>query len=116
MNRTIDTWNVQKIMNLLWKGKLNYKPNIQRQFVYNPEQQQQVIMSIKKGFVASSLVIEQETPGSYVLLDGKQRINSIIGFINRAFNLDTFYFDDRYRLDRINVNDRYACPQIVEAP
>ena len=116
MNRTIDTWTVQKIMNLLWKGYLNYKPNIQRQFVYNPDQQKQVIMSIKKGFVASSLVIEQEAPGSYVLLDGKQRINSIIGFINRAFDLDMFYFDDTYRLDKINVNDRYACPHIVEEP
>ena len=53
-------------------------------------------MSIKKGFVASSLVIEMEAPGSFVLLDGKQRVNSIIGFINRAFNLDSFYFDNRY--------------------
>ena len=70
MNRIIEQWSVKKILNLLWDNKLNYKPNIQRQFVYKPEQQQQVIMSIKKGFVASSLVVEQEAPGAYVLLDG----------------------------------------------
>ena len=116
MNRIIEQWSVQKILNLLWDDKLNYKPNIQRQFVYKPEQQQQVIMSIKKGFVASSLVVEQEVPGSYVLLDGKQRINSIIGFINKAFSLDNFYFDDRYRLDRVNPSDRYICPHIVDTP
>lgn len=116
MNRTIEYWTVQKILNLLSAGNLNYKPNIQRQFIYNPEQQQQVIMSIKKGFVASSLVIEMEAPGSFVLLDGKQRVNSIIGFINRAFNLDSFYFDNRYRTDRPNPNDRYLCPNIITEP
>ena len=116
MNRQIEYWNVQKILNMISAGKLNYKPNIQRQFIYKPEQQQQVIMSIKKGFVASSLVVEMEAPGNYILLDGKQRINSIIGFINRAFNLDTFYFDERYREDRINSNDRYVCPKVIETP
>lgn len=116
VNRSIEQWSVQKILNLLWDNKLNYKPNIQRQFVYKPEQQQQVIMSIKKGFIAASLVVEQEAPGAYVLLDGKQRINSIIGFINKAFSLDSFYSDDRYRLDRVNPKDRYNCPQIVDTP
>lgn len=113
MNRNIETWNVQKILNLLHDNKLNYKPNIQRQFIYKVEQQEQVIVSIKKGFVASALVVEMIAPGIYDLLDGKQRINSIIGFINRAFNIDCFYFDNRYRNDRPDSSDRYLCPDII---
>ena len=103
MKRTIEYWSVQKILILIFDKKLNYKPNIQRQFIYAPEQQQQVILSIKKGFIASSLVVEMEAPNSYILLDGKQRINSIIGFINRAFDVNTFYFDNLYRYDRNNA-------------
>lgn len=115
MIRNLETWSVQKILNLIYVGKLNYKPNIQRQFIYKPAQQEQVIVSIKKEFVASSIVVEMEAPNSYVLLDGKQRINSIIGFINRAFNVDGFYFDNNYRVDRLNPTDRYLCPNITTA-
>lgn len=113
MIRRIESWSVQKILTMLWNNQLNYKPNIQRQFVYKPEQQQQVLMSIKKGFLAAALVIEEDAPNSYLLLDGKQRINSIIGFINKAFSLDSFYFDDHYRRDRIDTNNRYKSPDVT---
>lgn len=114
MNRAIETWTVQKLLNLLANNSLNYKPAIQRQFVYSKEQQQQVIASIKKGFIASALVVEMESPGHYVLLDGKQRVNSIIGFINKAFSIDSFYFDDSYRTDVVNPGDRYRAPKVLE--
>lgn len=118
MNRSIEEWTIQKILNLLSNGELNYKPSIQRQFVYSKEQQQQVIMSIKKGFIAASFVVEKEASGTYVLLDGKQRINSIIGFINHAFDVEGFYFEDRYREigDRIDRQDRYKSPKIITEP
>lgn len=118
MNRKIEQWTIQKILNLLSNGELNYKPSIQRQFVYSKEQQQQVIMSIKKGFIAASFVVEKEESGTYVLLDGKQRINSIIGFINHAFDVEGFYFEDRYREsgDRIDRQDRYKSPKIITDP
>ena len=113
MNRIIEYWTVQKIINLLSNGELNYKPSIQRQFVYSVTQQQQVIMSIKKGFIASSLVIEKDNNGKYVLLDGKQRINSIIGFINHAFDVEGIYFEDIYRNDRVDRADRYKSPDVI---
>ena len=116
MNRKIEYWSVQKILNLLSSSALNYKPSIQRQFVYSTQQQQQVIMSVKKGFIAASLVIEKESDGGYVLLDGKQRINSIIGFVNHAFDVEGFYFEDRYRTDRVDRTDRYKSPAIVTEP
>ena len=114
MNRKIEYWTIQKLLNLLSSGKLNYKPSIQRQFVYSTIQQQQVIMSIRKGFIASSLVIENVSENEYVLLDGKQRINSIIGFVNHAFDVEGIYFEDIYRVDRVDRNDRYKAPQVTE--
>jgi len=114
MNRTIEVWSVYKILRMIFLGELDYKANVQRQFIYNSKQQQQVIKSIEKGFLASSLVIEQTTPNNYVLLDGKQRINSIIGFINRAFNVENFYFSDEFRNDFPNPHDRYISPDILE--
>lgn len=116
MNRHIEKWTIQQILNLLSQAKLNYRPSIQRQFVYSVQQQQQVIMSIKKGFIAASLVVEKEADGGFVLLDGKQRINSIIGFINHAFDVEGFYFEDRYRTDRIDRQDRYKSPAIIDTP
>jgi hypothetical protein len=114
MNRKIEVWNVQKILNMIFDNQLDYKANVQRQFIYTQEQQAQVIKSIQKGFVASALVIELESPNNYVLLDGKQRINSIIGFINRAFSVEGYYFDDKYRHDQINKDDRYRAPEIIK--
>jgi len=113
MNRIIEYWTVQKLLNMLSDGKLNYKPSIQRQFVYSIVQQQQVIMSIKKGFIASSLVVEKINEDEYILLDGKQRINSIIGFVNHAFDVEGIYFEDIYRLDRVDRADRYKSPKVV---
>ena len=113
MNRKIEYWTVQKLLNMLSDGKLNYKPSIQRQFVYSIVQQQQVIMSIKKGFIASSLVVEKCNDNEYILLDGKQRINSIIGFVNHAFDVEGIYFEDIYRLDRVDRADRYKSPKVV---
>ena len=116
MNREIEYWSIQKILNLLSEGSLNYKPSIQRQFVYSTVQQQQVIMSVKKGFVASSLVVEKDSSGKYILLDGKQRLNSIIGFINHAFDVEGIYFEDIYRLDRVDRADRYKSPKVINTP
>ena len=116
MTRKIEYWSVHKLLNLLSDGKLNYKPSIQRQFVYDTIQQQQVIMSIRKGFLAASLVVEKEDENNYVLLDGKQRINSIIGFVNHAFDVEGFYFEDTYRLDRVDRADRYKSPKVTTDP
>lgn len=112
MVRSIEIWSVHKILCMIYENKLDYKPSVQRQFIYNPQEQAQVIKSIEKGLLASSVVIEMISPDNFLLLDGKQRINSIIGFINRAFNVENFYFNDNYRADSPDPQDRYLPPKL----
>ena len=61
-------------------GLLNIRPKYQREFVYNDNQQKEVIYSIFKGFPLNVMYWVKNEDGSFELLDGQQRTLSICAF------------------------------------
>lgn len=61
-------------------GKLNIRPQYQREFVYSPKQQEEVINSIFKGFPLNVMYWVKNGDGTFELLDGQQRTLSICEF------------------------------------
>lgn len=61
-------------------GMLNIRPKYQREFVYSPKQQEEVINSIFKGFPLNVMYWVKNNDESFELLDGQQRTLSICSF------------------------------------
>lgn len=78
------------------EGNINLSPEYQRDFVWTLEQKQEYIMALLKSRAEIRPVFIQEFDGEnekFEVVDGKQRLNSIFGFINDEFSLEdgTFF-------------------------
>lgn len=63
-----------------WGGKLDVRPEYQREFVYDDKQQQAVINTILHGFPLNIMYFVDRQDGDFEVLDGQQRILSICNF------------------------------------
>lgn len=61
-------------------GKLNVRPEYQREFIYEAEKQQAVIETIMKGYPLNVMYWAKTDDGLYELMDGQQRTISICKF------------------------------------
>lgn len=73
-------------------GKLNIRPAYQREYVYKPEQRNEVIKTIMRGyphtyFPLNVMYWAQTGEDQYELIDGQQRTLSICQFHNMAFSI-----------------------------
>jgi len=75
-------------------GKLNIRPAYQREFIYKPEQEQEVIRSVMQGFPLNVMYWSDEGD-HYELLDGQQRTLSICRYLDRAFSVDKLYIHNQ---------------------
>ena len=72
-------------------GKLDVRPAYQREFVYNPEQQQAVIDTVSKGYPLNVMYWADQGGGRYELIDGQQRTLSICTFLNNDFSCEGLF-------------------------
>lgn len=73
-------------------GKLNIRPQYQREFVYKPAQRDAVIRTINKNFPLNVMYWAKNGEDSYEILDGQQRTVSFCQYVNGLFSLDGMYF------------------------
>jgi len=85
-----------KEMKDLWdKGKILINEEYQRSFIWKPYQRRDLIESIMKGFSMGVLVIWENKKGQFEILDGQQRIKTIIRYLDGEFkNNEKKEFDD----------------------
>jgi hypothetical protein len=78
----------------------SYGVQLQRDFVWTNMQQQELIKSILKGNDCGHIVIVMHEHKIMQVIDGKQRINAVISFINGLFAL---YIDGmEYKFDDLD--------------
>ena len=65
-----------------WGGKLDVRPEFQREFVYGDKEQSAVINTVMRGFPLNIMYFVDRKNGEYEVLDGQQRIISILSLIN----------------------------------
>jgi len=76
------------------KGK-----NLQRPFVWTLPQKQELIISMLKGIVIPSIsVIHQDDENIFKIIDGKQRLSSMLAFLKGEFPIiwedEEYYYED----------------------
>jgi len=76
-------------------GKLNIRPEFQREFIYNEKMQRAVITSIVSGFPLNVMYWSVKEDGTYELLDGQQRTMSICRYVDGKFSHDMLFFENK---------------------
>jgi hypothetical protein len=87
--------SVQTVYTWYRDGKLLVNRRYQRKLVWTLEEKQKLIESLLKKYpVPAILLAERDSPGTYEIIDGLQRLHSIVSFIENAFPLaDGKYFN-----------------------
>ena len=87
-------------------GKYNYEPPYQRDYnVWDDDQKSFLIDTIMKNFPMPPIFLQQiieKGKTTYDVIDGKQRLNTIIDFVNDKVRLPRNFGDDIYGTDKLN--------------
>ena len=75
-------------------GKLDIRPQYQREFIYDEKKRNAVIDSIRKGFPLNVMYWVKNEDGSFGILDGQQRTVSFCQYINGDYSIDFRAFDN----------------------
>lgn len=78
-------------------GKLDIRPEYQREFIYKDKQRDEVIRSVQKGFPLNVMYWaknddEANDDYTFEVMDGQQRTISVCDYVNGKFSLNQLYF------------------------
>ena len=77
-------WTVETIYSQINSGNIELNPKFQRRNVWDDEKKQQLIESLMLNLPVPNIVIVEDPnkPNAFIIVDGKQRLQAIVGFIN----------------------------------
>lgn len=93
---TVRSENIQRIYEYYTNNRLLVNRRYQRKLVWNIEEKSAFIDSIIKGYPVPLILlaeISNDSDTSFEIIDGMQRLNAIISFIEGEFSVDGGYFD-----------------------
>lgn len=71
---------ISQISSWLANGRLNLFPEYQREYVWKPEKSSRLVSTILCNRYLPPIVLHEKKKGSYDVVDGKQRLTSLLGF------------------------------------
>ena len=76
-------WTTDTIIDQIQKGRIQLNPNFQRRDAWSDERKSKFIESLLLGFPIPQLVLAESKKqrGKYIIIDGKQRLLSIMQFV-----------------------------------
>jgi hypothetical protein len=96
-------WTLETIFSQISQGNINLNPGFQRRNAWNDKKRNQLIESLILGFPIPEIVLA-ENPNkkrTYIVIDGKQRLSTIAGFLNTT----KFQFWDNPKLKGLQIRD-----------
>ncbi|MBQ1563990.1 DUF262 domain-containing protein [Candidatus Saccharibacteria bacterium] len=89
-------------------GKLDIRPQYQRNFVYKDAQRNAVIDTIRKGFPLNVMYWNKKEDGTFEVLDGQQRTISFCQYMQGDFSINNKYFhsltnDEREQIENYDL-------------
>ena len=73
-------------------GKLDIRPQYQRNFIYNNAQRDEVVKTVKKNFPLNVMYWIIRDDGTFEVMDGQQRTISICDYVKGGFSVEGNYF------------------------
>ncbi len=84
MKYKIEVWSINDIVNHYENKKLKLNPDYQRRYIWKLSDQQTLIESILSGFAIPNIFLYKKR-NIYEVVDGQQRLRTILGFYNKVF-------------------------------
>jgi hypothetical protein len=86
--------SIQSLYAWFAEGKLTVNRRYQRKLVWTLEEKQRLIESLMKRYPIPAVLLAEQPDGGYEIIDGLQRLHSIVSFIETGFTtLDGELFD-----------------------
>lgn len=95
--------SVKELVSMSEDDIIDIAPEYQRQFRWPEENQSKLIESVLLGIPIPSLFMAANKDGSWELIDGVQRLNSLIHFVGTEEQLEKFNFESALRLNGLTV-------------
>ena len=86
-------------------GRLNIRPAYQREFVYNPQQRDAVIRTVRHDFPLNVMYWVRNDEGGYEMLDGQQRTISTCRYVKGKFSIDHRTFENLTKEEKEQILD-----------
>lgn len=80
MDYSLEEIKVTDLVELLDKGKIDLNPPYQRNFIWSPNDQKELVDSIIRGFPLPNFFLFEKNDGKYEMVDGQQRTTTIYNF------------------------------------
>lgn len=105
-NFTYQTYTIRRLTEMASSGSLDLNPDWQRGSIWTRDQKPKLIDSIENGYPIPCLVIWTRPQGKYVMVDGKQRTEAIIGYSKDEFAFDNVLFSQKSQSDKDTFLDK----------
>ena len=90
ISTSVDATQIATLVNYHKWGTLNLNPPWQRGDVWSPKKKKSVIESILLNIPLPAIILHTKEDGSIEVIDGQQRLRSIVQFVEGKFNLPKF--------------------------
>lgn len=108
--------SVKELVSMAESDIVDIAPEYQRQFRWPAENQSKFIESVFLGIPVPSLFMAANKNGSWELIDGVQRLNSLIHFIGRKDQLKKFGFEENLELKDLEILTHFNGKSFSELP
>lgn len=108
--------SVKELVSMSDEGIIDIAPEYQRQFRWPIENQSRLIESVFLGIPVPSLFMAANKDGSWELIDGVQRLNSLIHFVGNKEQLKKFGFKSPMVLEDLDVLTEYNGSSFNDLP
>lgn len=108
--------SVKELVSMTDEGIIDIAPEYQRQFRWPKENQSRLIESVFLGIPVPSLFMAANKDGSWELIDGVQRLNSLIHFVGSEDQLKKFGFESPLVLSGLSVLSEYNGSSFSDLP
>lgn len=108
--------SVKELVSMADQGIIDIAPEYQRQFRWPPENQSRFIESVFLGIPVPSLFMAANRDGSWELIDGVQRLSSLIHYVGNAKQLDKIGKEGPLQLKDLAVLTEFEGTRYEELP
>ena len=111
-------WTIQTIIDQIEQGNIELNPGFQRRNAWNDNKRSKLIESILIGYPVPEIVLAEDKnqKKSFLVIDGKQRLLTIAGFVNNAkykyWDAKTPSIKGDSRFSGMSYNDILSNPEI----
>lgn len=96
--------NIEMYLKQVAEQEINFNPEYQRGLVWTISQKQEYIKALLLGNckLSATFIYNEDIKQKkdiYELLDGKQRLSTVLSFIKNEFNVNGFYYKDLSKVD-----------------